>query len=116
MRGWVVAVAMMAAVACSRGKCEPCAKDADCGAGLSCDAVVNVCKPPESHLTRKSQRGWSAACPVDCKASGGCESVGACEWIGDRCAPTSDAHCAASWACERLGDCVERRGFCAPSK
>jgi hypothetical protein len=86
---------------CSKGKCEACTKDGDCGSGLACD--------PQTHVCRKAG-DKSIACPGDCAVSKQCTEGGLCTFRNGKCVIASDDDCRRSAQCSNEGKC-NRRDF-----
>ena len=92
-----------ALVPCIAGRCVQCARDADCGPGLSCDAGAGVCRGPSG-----------------CGSSRDCEPPKTCDRATATCALprgpcTSNESCAPDERCEtRTGRCVP--GACRPDR
>jgi hypothetical protein len=86
---------------CSKGKCEVCAVDSDCGSGLACH--------PKSHVCRKSG-DKSISCPADCAVSQQCDEGGLCTFRNGKCVISSDNDCRRSAQCKNEGKC-NRRDF-----
>ncbi len=91
-------IAMVAG--CSKGKCEACSKDSDCGP-LACHPQTHVCRAPGDQ---------SIACPGDCAVSKGCQEGGLCTFRNGKCFIASDHDCRRSAQCINEGKC-NRRDF-----
>lgn len=88
------------------GPCSECAKDNDCGAGLTCDKPAFVCKTP------KQVKAGVAVCNTDCEDAKGCDEEGLCALLGTACAAMSFGHCVASAVCKVSGRCTADSGAC----
>jgi len=95
-----LAVVLVGLPGCSKGKCEACTKDGDCGAGMVCHPQTHVCHPP----------GDKIVCPGDCAVSKQCEQGGLCTFRNGKCVIASDNDCRRSAQCTNEGKC-NRRDF-----
>jgi hypothetical protein len=87
-------------------ECADCAKDSDCGDGLTCDKPAFVCKTP------KQVKVGAPVCDVDCAESDFCQLDGLCSIDGKVCKAKLLAHCIASAACGKEGRCTVDLGKC----
>ncbi len=86
--------------------CDDCAKDSDCGPGLTCDKPAFVCKTP------KQVKAGAPVCDIDCFESDFCKDEGLCTIDGLVCKATKLAHCVGSKACRENGACTPDEGKC----
>ncbi len=99
-------VAFQSDTVVSGGPCDDCAKDNDCGPGLTCDKPAFVCKTP------KQVKAGLPVCDVDCAESPDCASVGLCGYVGGTCQAGTLAHCVASAGCKGEAKCTASGGKC----
>lgn len=90
-------------------ECDDCAKDTDCGDGLTCDKPSFVCKTP------KQVKTGAPVCDVDCAESDFCRDDGLCSIDGLVCEAKLLAHCLPSVACKSKGECSVVAGKCGVS-
>ena len=79
---------------CIGNRCVQCAKDADCGPGLSCNAAAGRCEGPTA-----------------CQTSRDCASPLTCDRSSGTCAP-SKGPCASNEQCATDERCDSRLGLC----
>ena len=89
------------------GECSECAKDSDCGPGLTCDKPAFVCKKPADVKAQKM------VCHEDCQESAGCGDSGLCQLVDGACKAALLAHCLGAKACKDKGECSVKDGACA---
>ncbi|MCO4763167.1 MAG: hypothetical protein KC502_16740 [Myxococcales bacterium] len=89
------------------GQCTDCAKDSDCGAGLTCDKPAFVCKTPKQVKAKKP------VCAVDCEESTDCAEKGLCGLYAGTCRAETLADCLVSTVCKKTGHCTAKDSVCA---
>jgi hypothetical protein len=90
-------LSLIGLVGCSKGRCEPCGKDADCSSGLACDPQAHICDAlGEQTIT----------CEARCPASPQCLQTGECTLKDGKCQTLSDADCQKSYLCKEKGKCT----------
>ena len=99
-------VALDSAIFGDDGPCSECAKDNDCGPGLTCDKPAFVCKTP------KQVKAGLPVCAADCEESKGCSGDGLCGLSAGACAALSFGDCVSSAVCKVSGRCSASAGAC----